>query len=520
MNTPRFTRHNWLGALGAVLLTAIGFSAAPAQQAHADRASTRLPLGSMYNVVDQIGARDLWNEGYTGEGINVAVIDTGIAPVPALSDDTKVIALVDLSAEAGVPEATYYDNFGHGTHIAGIIAGHTPGTNPKLAKQHPEWFEGVAPGAGIVSVKVGDNTGAADITQVIAGVDWVVEHAADLKIRVLNLSYSSGSPLPYTSDPLTYSLERAWQAGIVVVVAAGNDGNDSGSLSSPAVDPYVIAVGAVEATSNEKFTVPSWASSGDGTRNPDVVAPGAHIDSLRVPYSRIDMEHPEGYVSSTLFRGSGSSQATAVVSGAAALLLDARPNLTNDQVKALLQKHTQRATPNSSLLSGAGVIQLDEIVDTRATRTAQTWPAALGDGSLEAARGGAHIVLNGVELTGETTVLGTPWVGTRWTGTRWTDGTWDGTRWTGGTWIGTRWTDASWTGTRWTGTRWTGTRWTDSVWDGTRWTGTRWTGTRWTLDSWTGTRWTGTRWTGTRWTDGTWDGTRWTSIAWAGTVWE
>ena len=494
----------------AAVALSCAFVAPAVAQAHGGGSGgDNLPLGSMYHVVDQIGARELWSEGITGEGINVAIIDTGVVPVAALSDADKVVAVVDLSAEAGVPEATYLDTYGHGTHVAGIIAGRTPGADPAQADDHPEWFMGVAPDAGLVSVKVADNTGAADISQVIAGVDWVVEHADELDIRVLNLSYTSRSPLDYESDPLTFALERAWNAGLVVVVAAGNDGWGARGLASPANDPYVIAAGAVEAVGDHDFVVPSWASSGNGLRNPDVAAPGAHIDSLRVPASRVDQEHPEGFVSDTLFRGSGSSQAAAVVSGAAALLLDARPNLTNNQVKALLKRETQRPSPGAAALTGAGVIQLDDIYRLRARPGIQTFAPALGDGSLEAARGGQHVVYNGNVISGEITALGTSWTGTSWTGDRWTSGTWNGTSWTGGTWMGTSWTGTSWTGTSWTGTSWTGTSWTGTSWTGTSWTGTSWTGTSWTGTSWTGTSWTGTSWTGTSWT-----GTSWTETSW------
>lgn len=484
----RFQRQTWVAA--AAVLAAAGFSVAPVAAAHPSPAvgahggSDDLPLGSMYHVVDQIGARDLWERGITGEGVNVAVIDTGVTPVAALSDPDKVVAVVDLSAEAEIPEAKYLDTYGHGTHIAGIIAGRTPGADPALADEHPEWFMGVAPDAGLVSVKVGDNTGAVDVSQMIAAVDWVTEHAEELDIRVLNLSYSSGSYLGYRADPLAAAVERAWQAGIVVVVAAGNGGNDANRLASPARDPYVIAVGGVEAVDDDVFTVPSWTSGSDTFRRPDVAAPGAHIDSLRVPQSRVDQEHPEGYTSDTLFRGSGTSQAAAVVSGAVALLLDARPDLTNDQVKWLLKQETEEPNPDDPALSGAGVIQVDKIVGLRARAATQIWPASIGNGSLELARGGDHVVVNGQLIQGNTTILGTSWTGTSWTGTSWTNGTWDGTSWTGGTWMGTSWTGTSWTGTSWTGTSWTGTSWT-----GTSWTGTSWTGTSWTGTSWTGTTW-------------------------------
>jgi subtilisin family serine protease len=211
------------------VLAATAFVGIPVAQADHGQQS-QLPLGSMYHVVDQIGARDLWEDGITGEGVNVAVIDTGITPVAALSEPDKIVAVVDLSAEAQVSEAKYLDTYGHGTHIAGIIAGRTPGADPALAEEHPEWFMGVAPDAGLVSVKVGDNTGAVDVTQMIAAVDWVTEHADELDIRVLNLSYSSGSLLPYRAI-LAAAVERAWRRHRRVV-AAGNGGNDANRLAA------------------------------------------------------------------------------------------------------------------------------------------------------------------------------------------------------------------------------------------------------------------------------------------------
>ncbi|MEZ5167393.1 MAG: S8 family serine peptidase [Acidimicrobiales bacterium] len=221
-------------------------------------------LGSLYNLVDQIGARSLWQQGITGRGVDVAVIDTGVVPVPALSDPDKVVAVVDLSLEASVPEATYLDNYGHGTHMAGIIAGRDPGADPRSASERPTEFVGVAPDAGIVSVKVGDNTGAVDVSQVIAGIDWVIQHrnADGLNIRVLNLSYGTDGSQDYRIDPLAAAVERAWEAGIVVVVAAGNEGWHSRGLANPAYDPFVITVGGAEPTASG-FKVPSWTSSGE-----------------------------------------------------------------------------------------------------------------------------------------------------------------------------------------------------------------------------------------------------------------
>lgn len=519
-----------IAALTLATFTGVVASPATADSPHPDE----LPAGSLYHVVDQIGARTLWERGITGEGVNVAVIDTGVAPVDALSGADKVVAMADLSPEAHVPEATYLDTYGHGTHMAGIVAGRSSGLRVDRARDSPEEFAGVAPDAGIVSVKVGDNTGAADVSQVIAGIDWVIEHADELDIRVINLSYSTDSLQTYLSDPLSHAVERAWHAGIVVVVAAGNDGLGELRVGVPANNPYVIAVGGVKAEDDGSFSIPDWATNGNGIRNPDVGAPGAHIDSLRSPGSRIDVEHPEGRVDDELFRGSGSSQAAAVTSGAVALLLDARPWLTPDEVKAALVRSADDSglPRHSEVFAGSGVIRVDRAVSTSVRRSQQHHLRSIGDGSLDASRGSYRLEIGGQPLTGEVTVLGDEWNGieidadvkvagislslklnllSRSSSSAadddrlWSGGEWDGNHWTNGTWRGNRWTGSTWTGNHWTGNRWTGVDWSGNHWTGEAWSGSSWTGNHWTGNHWTGNHWTGNHWTGNRWTNSSWE---------------
>ncbi len=449
--------------------------------------------GSMGAVIKQIGAKSLWRQGFTGQGVHVAVIDTGVAPVPALLGPDKVVAMVDLSFEAEIPEAVYLDTNGHGTHMAGIIAGDDPATG----------FVGVAPDAGIVSVKVGDNTGAVDVSQVIAGIDWVIEHRNatpkngkdGLNIRVINLSYGTDSTQGYIDDPLARAVERAWHAGIVVVVAVGNDGRPEKGLANPARDPYVIAVGAAELTKNGVSSA-KFSTSGDEVRNPDIIAPGVSIQSLRAPGSRIDIEHPEGYVDETLFTGSGSSQAAAVVSGAVALLLEARPELTPDQVKALLTSTAARV-PGDITFVGHGIIDIAAAAaaPTPGDEATQNWPRSTGLGSLEAARGNDHVTINGVLLQGEITAIGTPWNPQTWIEASSTDTTWTDAKWTKDNWTGASWTGASWTGASWTGASWTGASWTGASWSGASWTGASWSGASWSGASWSGASWSGASWT-------------------------
>ena len=176
---------------------------------------------SMQNVTAGDGAQAWWTAGYTGKGVDVAVIDTGVAPVAGLSSPGKVINGPDLSLESQSPNLQYLDTDGHGTFMAGLIAGNDG---------QPGGYRGVAPDARIVSLKVGVADGGADVSQVIAAIDWVVQHRNDngMNIRVLNLSYGTNSSQPYALDPLAYAVEQAWKAGIVVVAAAGNSGYQNG----------------------------------------------------------------------------------------------------------------------------------------------------------------------------------------------------------------------------------------------------------------------------------------------------
>jgi len=516
-------------AVGVALLTASLATLVPAVVASAAGKSKEVVVdrGSMTSVVDDIGARTLWKQGYTGQGVAVAVIDTGAAPVPALSGADKVVAMADFSAEAKVADATYLDSYGHGTHITGIIAGRDPGADPSLATPDPTKFLGVAPDAQIVSVKTGDNSGMVDVSQIIAAIDWVIEHKDETGVRVLNLSYGTDSTQDYRIDPLSFAVERAWKAGIVVVTSVGNDGRGARRLADPATNPFVIAVAATAWKGND-WSIPSWSSSGDGIRNPDVSAPGTSITSLRSPGSRIDIEHPEGYVSETLFKGSGSSQAAAVVSGAAALLLSARPELTPDQVKAMLKSTAVKVKAgHQPRYQGDGIIQVDKALSAvLPASAAQPWAPANGNGTLEGSRGDAHVIVGTAELTGETTVTGGPWrhpwSGDAWAGTGRTDRTWRSDAWDGATWTGLAWRPLSWNGVEWglgqlpeteqvqqpsnawgstlslsgptTTSVWDGRTWRDITWDGKTWRDVSWDGKTWREIGWADNEWSGLGW--------------------------
>jgi serine protease AprX len=368
----------------------------------------------------------------------------------------------------------------------------------------------VAPGAHLVALKLATHDGAVDPSQVVASIDWVVQHRNDpgMNIRVLNLSYGTDSLQSYQLDPIAFAVENAWHHGIVTVVAGGNDGTTRASLTDPAVDPYVLAVGASDLSGSNLLGCANVAqfSSRSSSRPVDVIAPGVSIKSLRNPGSAIDDAHPGAVVDTRFFRGSGTSQAAAVTSGAVALLLQARPDLTPDQVKALLKSTAVPLALLDQRAEGSGLINVGwATAATVPYGSTQNWSRATGTGSLEQARGTDHVGMDGVELVGEQDIMGQPWNGARWaqasaSTSAWDGGSWNGTVWAGDCWCGTSWSGTTWSGKRWTGTSWTGKRWTDVVWSGKRWTDDAWTGKRWTGDSWSGKRWTGNSWSGKRWT--------------------
>jgi serine protease AprX len=243
------------------------------------------------------------------------------------------------------------------------------------------------------------------------------------------------------------------------------------------------------------------------------VAPGRSIVSMRTPNSYLDTMYPSGLVPASLdptgrfFKGSGTSQAAAVVSGAAALLLQARPTLTPDEVKRLLVSTADTMPAADPIGRGAGQLNVGKALGAPAPgiAAAQVFGASTGLGSIEAARGSAHVAdgRTGVELTGEKDIMGQAWSATPWAvsctaTTTWSGGTWNRRGWTGGSWTGTSWTARTWAGTTWTGTNFTGRAWpsTDS---GTTWNGQTWSARTWSARTWSARTWSGGYWSGAIW---------------------
>jgi serine protease AprX len=477
-------------------------------------------MGSMFNVTLATGAQAMWRAGYTGAGVDVALIDSGVVPVDGLKGG--IVNGPDLSFESQSPDQRYLDTFGHGTHLAGIITGRSKAADPDSYFGDTTNFIGMAPDSRIVSVKVADAHGATDVSQVIAAIDWVVQHRRDngLNIRVLNLSYGTNSTQDPSVDPLAYAAEVAWRKGIVVVAAAGNRGYaDNGSLTDPASDPWILAVGSADmhgTTSLLDDTVSSFSSSSNFGKNSqpdrmvDLVAPGSHIVSLRDAGSQIDLKHGDtGRIGDRFFRGSGTSQAAAVVSGAAALILSQRPGLRPDEVKRLL---TYSATP----IIGAEVSQGQGELNLLAAMVIPSWAVigftqarftdrGDGSGSLDAARGDNVLEMNDVPLTGEQDIFGHSFnssamasaeaAGNSWSGT----GIWNGNSWSGSTWLGNSWSCIAWSGNSWSGNSWSSVDWSGNSWSGNSWSGNSWSDNDWSGNSWSGNSWSNDNWSSSGW---------------------
>ena len=457
------------------------------------------PDGGPASVYRKVVSAPSGPEAPTGAGVTVAVVDTGVSNVPDLADNLVRIAgpggaltdCLNLSSEPGCQ-----DSYGHGTFIAGLIAG--DGVR-----------KGVAPDAGILSVKLSGRDGGSSVSQVLAALQWLIEHKDVYDIGVVNLSLRVASNLSYRVDPMNLGVEQAWAAGLVVVVSAGNQGMGAETIAKPADDPWVITVGSTDDHGTAGLgddAVSAFSSRGptytDGLVKPDVVVPGRSLISLRAPGSAADASFPS-FVDGTYRRGSGTSFSAGIVSGAAAILRQVDPTASNDRIKFALMSTARPLAGTPATEQGAGV------VDVAAALAA---PAGEANGSL------FHPIFQPNVPGVSNDWLGSTWElsfdGTNWQGTNWQGTNWQGTNWQGTNWQGTNWQALEWEGTNWQGTNWQGTNWQGSHWEGSRWEGTNWQGTNWQGTNWQGTNWQGTNWQGTNWQGTNWQGTNWQSQFW------
>jgi serine protease AprX len=354
-------------------------------------------------TTEPINAPAVWAKGYVGTNVGVAVIDSGITPVPDLSinalsllppNQPPLMQLLSTLSEAApwsngrivysqnfVPgQYDALDHYGHGTHVAGLIAGNGSQSH---SSANFRTFYGAAMNANLINLRVLDANGAGSDSSVIAAIQRAIALKDTFNIRVINLSLGRPIYESYKLDPLCQAVEQAWKAGIVVVVAAGNDGRDLnlnpegyGTIDAPGNDPYALTVGAVrtmETPAMNDDLIASYSSKGpsfiDDVIKPDIVAPGNLVTSLQFADDSLAVQNPtfvtlhsfyindgDDQPSNNYFPLSGTSMATAVASGAVADLLQAAPNLTPDKVKALIMVNGNRSYfPQTSSVTDGGV---------------------------------------------------------------------------------------------------------------------------------------------------------------------
>ncbi|HEX3215071.1 MAG TPA: S8 family serine peptidase [Actinomycetota bacterium] len=492
-----------------------------------------------------LGGASLPEAGVTpaaGQGIGVGVLDTGIAASGDLAG--RVVASADLSGEW-----SFTDSYGHGTFMAGLIAGSGQAGGPA----------GVAPGADLVDLKVAGADGATTLGQVLAALQLADAARDRFNLRVLNISLGAPADDPATA-PLTEAVERLWADGITVVAASGNEG---GGTEAPGLDPYVLTVGAVDGAG----TVPAWSSRGTdfaGRAKPDLVAPGVGLVGLRAPGSTIDLANPSARVGDHYFRGSGTSMSTAVVAGAAALVAAEHPGWGPDRIKAAL---TGGADPIGQPGSGAGALDLGAALGTGTAPPANAdlfplrtvgragvprdpeaahgldWRAGGADGLRWAPATGLPGETPGADDTDAWTAH--PWLSGGWTAASWASKSWAAQQWLARVWAARRWAatglpSASWAALQWSwgGLRaaaldvtgsggaadwlarsWAARSWAQRAWSAGDLAARSWAARSWAELAWEARSWAARSWASIDWTARSWASRRWTAGAWAARSW-
>lgn len=373
-----------------------------------------LPRGNGPEVNEGQAFRSLTSG--TGASVTVAVVDSGVADNTDLAG--KILTRVDFVNDG----VTSYDPGGHGTYIAGLIAGTVTGINPN---------------AKIVSLRVLNERGVGRVRSALAAFDWLLRHRLDYRIRVVNLSWGAKQLSSYNDDVLAAAAESLWFAGLTVVTAAGNDGPHAGTINTPGGDPFVITVGSVDqdgttAQGDDRESV--WSSRGptrDGFSKPDLLAPGEEVVSLRVPgsfldqwYSDHDSETGPNYTTM-----SGTSVSTAIVSGTASLLLAERPALTPTLVKTVLVATAMKVKGSTTPeLVPTRALHFNNGRDTRKPANSGLHPSKLLLAMLAGMIGGSNVT----------------WENITWESITWETITWENITWESLTWESLTWESLTW----------------------------------------------------------------------------
>jgi serine protease AprX len=422
----------------------------------------------------ETGATRLAAAGDTGQGVTVAVLDTGIDNLPDFAG--RLIGGVDLTSENN----PFQDSYGHGTFVAGLIGGNGASSNGQ--------YSGEAPSAKLVSVKVAGADGTTHLGTLISGLQWAVDHRSTYGIKVVNISMGFQPTQSTVSNPVDAAVEATWKSAIAVVTSAGNAGPFNGTILSPGDDPLAITAGALDdmaTTSVSDDEMTDFSSVGptspDGWVKPDLVASGRSVVSLAVPGSTIYDKYPSARVGAANFVGSGTSFSAAITSGAAALVLADNPGLTPNQVKARLLGTADPGPVGNPFVDGHGAL------NAYAAATAGPMNLSQSAGGLIATRPGTTVSLTptrpvdtwNVNLWSGITWSQPPGTGWAWNGIAWNGGDWNGWAWNNGAWNSAAWNGAAWNGANWSGWAWNDSAWSGSAWDGSAWVGWAWNSSAW-----------------------------------------
>ncbi len=418
------------------LLQTLGLTAVPNAPVAVDGLVGALPATTpaANSFRDETGADALAPTGITGKGVGVAVLDTGIAPLPDFGN--RLVAGADFSGDGNALQ----DGYGHGTFVAGLIAGDGSSSDGAYA--------GEATGAKLVSVKVAGATGMTDVSRVIQGISWVIANRAAYGIKVLNLSLGQVPWGPTQLNPLDQAVEAAWRAGITVVTSAGNTGPDAGTITAPGDDPMVITVGALDdngTAAPDDDSIAGFSGAGptaaNGWLKPDLVAAGKSVVSLRAPGSFIAQTYPSAVVGGANFVGSGTSFSAAIVSGAAALVAQQNPNAAPDEIKARLLATVTPGPTGDATLEGHGDLDAYDAANCPPVSLDQQWSSV------------AIPLLPGVSVPLLSTWYASSWnaanysadiMASSWNARSWNASSWNASSWNASSWNASSWNASSW----------------------------------------------------------------------------
>jgi len=424
--------------------------------------------------LDTLGVPQVWDMGYRGEGIGVAVIDSGIfgdRDFTVTPDRPHMRLVKNVSFNSN----TVADLNGHGTHVAGILGGNGAASAGV--------YSGIAPKVDLINLRISDDFGMAYESDTVEAMQWVLVNKDRYNIRVVNLSVNSTVETSYYESPVDAAAEVLWFNGLVVVVAAGNQGPEVGYntvKAAPANDPFIITVGATleHGTPNRSDdTIASFSGYGttsDGHVKPEIVAPGKDIISVLSSGSDWYYDYPERAVlDKEYFRISGTSMSAPMVAGAAALLLQAEPDLTPDQVKY-------------RLIHTAGDIAGNSYLDVYAALTTPTTESA-NQGVVP------HMLLAKMALiaywaseNGEENI---DWENVDWSTVNWNAVNWNAVNWNAVNWNAVNWNAVNWNAVNWNAVNWNAVNWNAVNWNAVNWNAVNWNAVNWNAVNWNAVSW-------------------------------